>query len=52
VDDQDRPDGGGRGAGIDASSFKRAAQTAKATRAVAKALAGVPEITLDARWDS
>jgi len=42
----------GRGAGIDESSFRRAAETAKATCPVSKALAGVPEITLDARLDS
>ena len=36
-------------AGIDADAFREAAETAKANCPVSKALAGVPEITLDAR---
>jgi osmotically inducible protein OsmC len=39
----------GRVPGIDASAFDEAAQAAKANCPVSKALAGVPEITLDAR---
>ena len=35
--------------GIDADGFAQAAETAKANCPVSKALAGVPEITLDAR---
>jgi osmotically inducible protein OsmC len=35
--------------GIDAAAFEEAAQNAKANCPVSKALAGVPEITLDAR---
>jgi osmotically inducible protein OsmC len=35
--------------GIDANGFRRAAETAKQDCPVSKALAGVPEITLDAR---
>jgi osmotically inducible protein OsmC len=35
--------------GIDADAFREAADTAKANCPVSKALAGVPEITLDAR---
>jgi osmotically inducible protein OsmC len=42
----------GRGVGIDESSFREAAETAKETCPVSKALAGVPDITLDARLDS
>jgi lipoyl-dependent peroxiredoxin len=42
----------GRGVGIDESSFREAAETAKEACPVSKALAGVPEITLDARLDS
>jgi lipoyl-dependent peroxiredoxin len=38
--------------GIDAGAFEEAAQTAKANCPVSKALAGVPEITLDARLAS
>jgi len=38
--------------GIDADAFEEAAQTAKANCPVSKALAGVPEITLDARLAS
>ncbi|MES1246403.1 MAG: OsmC family protein [Actinomycetota bacterium] len=34
--------------GLDADAFKEAAETAKANCPVSKALAGVPEITLDA----
>jgi osmotically inducible protein OsmC len=34
--------------GIDAAAFKQAAETAKANCPVSKALAGVPEITLEA----
>ncbi len=41
----------GRGAGLDDSSFQKAAETAKETCPVSKALAGVPEITLDAHFD-
>ncbi len=41
----------GRGAGLDDSSFRKAAETAKETCPVSKALAGVPEITLDAHFD-
>src|SRR5690348_3445701 len=39
----------GRVPGIDAPAFDEAAQAAKANCPVSKALAGVPEITLDAR---
>jgi osmotically inducible protein OsmC len=39
----------GRVPGIDAAQFEEAAQTAKANCPVSKALAGVPEITLEAR---
>ena len=39
----------GRVPGIDAAAFEEAAQGAKANCPVSKALAGVPEITLDAR---
>jgi osmotically inducible protein OsmC len=39
----------GRVAGIDADAFSAAAETAKENCPVSKALAGVPEITLDAR---
>ena len=35
--------------GIDADAFREAAEGAKANCPVSKALAGVPEITLDAR---
>ena len=42
----------GRVPGIDAAQFEEAAQTAKANCPVSKALAGVPEITLDARFAS
>jgi lipoyl-dependent peroxiredoxin len=42
----------GRVAGIDEGAFEEAAQTAKANCPVSKALAGVPEITLDARLAS
>jgi osmotically inducible protein OsmC len=38
----------GRVPGIDAQQFEEAAQTAKANCPVSKALAGVPEITLEA----
>ena len=41
----------GRGAGLDESSFLEAAETAKANCPVSKALAAVPEITLDAAFD-
>ena len=41
----------GRGAGLDEASFLRAAQTAKENCPVSKALAAVPEITLDASFD-
>jgi len=39
----------GRVPGIDAAAFEEAAQGAKANCPVSKALAGVPEMTLDAR---
>ena len=39
----------GRVPGLDAAAFEEAAQGAKANCPVSKALAGVPEITLDAR---
>ena len=39
----------GRVPGLDAAGFEEAAQGAKANGPVSKALAGVPEITLDAR---
>jgi osmotically inducible protein OsmC len=39
----------GRVAGLDEDSFRRAAEIAKENCPVSKALAGVPEITLDAR---
>jgi osmotically inducible protein OsmC len=42
----------GRVPGIDEGAFEEAAQTAKANCPVSKALAGVPEITLDARLAS
>ena len=38
----------GRVPGLDAAGFEEAAQGAKANCPVSKALAGVPEITLDA----
>ena len=38
--------------GIDEGQFKEAAETAKANCPVSKALAGVPEITLDASFSS
>jgi lipoyl-dependent peroxiredoxin len=38
--------------GIDESAFREAAETAKENCPVSKALAGVPEITLDARLQS
>jgi osmotically inducible protein OsmC len=41
----------GRGAGLDEASFLQAAQTAKENCPVSKALAAVPEITLDASFD-
>jgi osmotically inducible protein OsmC len=41
----------GRGAGLDEASFLRAAETAKENCPVSKALAAVPEITLDASFD-
>lgn len=37
--------------GLDADGFRAAAETAKANCPVSKALAGVPEITLDASLD-
>jgi osmotically inducible protein OsmC len=40
----------GRGAGLDEASFLQAAETAKANCPVSKALAAVPEITLDAQF--
>ncbi len=39
----------GRVPGLDADAFERAAQTAKENCPVSKALAGVPEISLEAR---
>jgi osmotically inducible protein OsmC len=39
----------GRVPGVDAETFEQAAQTAKQNCPVSKALAGVPEISLDAR---
>ncbi len=39
----------GKVPGLDADAFREAAETAKANCPVSKALAGVPEITLDAR---
>ena len=42
----------GRVPGLDAAGFEEAAQGAKANCPVSKALAGVPEITLDARLAS
>src|SRR4029077_10996577 len=39
----------GRVPGLDAAAFQQAAQTAKENCPVSKALAGVPEITLEAR---
>jgi osmotically inducible protein OsmC len=41
----------GRGAGLDEASFLSAAESAKENCPVSKALASVPEITLDARFD-
>jgi osmotically inducible protein OsmC len=41
----------GRVPGIDAEEFQQAAQTAKENCPVSKALAGVPEITLDAQLE-
>ena len=41
----------GRGAGLDEASFLSAAETAKENCPVSKALAAVPEITLDASFD-
>jgi osmotically inducible protein OsmC len=40
----------GRGAGLDEAGFLSAAETAKANCPVSKALAGVPEITLEAEF--
>ena len=42
----------GSGAGLDEASFLGAAETAKENCPVSKALAAVPEITLDASFDS
>ena len=42
----------GRVPGLDADGFREAAEAAKAGCPVSKALAGVPEITLDAQLDS
>ena len=39
----------GRVEGLDEGGFREAAEAAKANCPVSKALAGVPEITLDAR---
>lgn len=41
----------GRGAGLDDAAFRKAAQTAKENCPVSKALAGVPEITLEVHFD-
>jgi osmotically inducible protein OsmC len=41
----------GRVPGLDADGFRKAAETAKENCPVSKALAGVPEITLDAEFD-
>jgi len=41
----------GRVPGLDADGFRDAAETAKENCPVSKALAGVPEITLDAQFD-
>jgi osmotically inducible protein OsmC len=41
----------GRVPGLDADGFREAAETAKENCPVSKALAGVPEITLDAQLD-
>ena len=41
----------GRVPGLDADAFREAAETAKENCPVSKALAGVPEITLDAQFD-
>ncbi len=41
----------GRVPGLDADGFREAAETAKENCPVSKALAGVPEITLDAQFD-
>jgi osmotically inducible protein OsmC len=42
----------GRVPGLDAEAFEQAAQDAKANCPVSKALAGVPQITLDAKLAS
>jgi len=42
----------GRVPGVDQAGFEQAAQAAKENCPVSKALAGVPEITLDARLES
>jgi osmotically inducible protein OsmC len=42
----------GRVPGIDADAFRQAAETAKENCPVSKALAAVPEISLDARLDA
>ena len=42
----------GRVPGMDDDAFRRAAETAKENCPVSKALAGVPEMTLDARLAS
>jgi lipoyl-dependent peroxiredoxin len=41
----------GRGAGLDETSFRRAAETAKENCPVSKALAAVSQITLDTQFD-
>jgi osmotically inducible protein OsmC len=41
----------GRGASLDEAAFRSAAETAKANCPVSKALAGVPEITLEAEFE-
>lgn len=40
----------GRGSGLDEESFRSAAETAKENCPVSKALAGVPEVTLDVEF--
>ena len=42
----------GRGGGLDEASFLAAAESAKVNCPVSQALASVPEITLDARFES
>ena len=42
----------GRVPGLDESGFREAAETAKANCPVSKALAGIPDVTLEARLDA